>query len=126
MLEFQKKRKVRRWLYSNWTVGVLLLLLLLGGDAVWKIYQKEAVSRANLVEAQKELERLKVRQNDLTQSVDRLRTPAGIEEEIRNKFSVVKDGEQVAIIVDSQNVATVTPPQAKEETFWQKMVRWFH
>ena len=125
MLEFKKKQKIKKWLYSPWIIFILLFILLIGLDAVWNIYKKEQISKNNLVLAQQNLDKLKSRYDILKSDVDWLITPEGIEEEIRNKFSVVKEGEQVAIIVESKNTPTTTPEVLKTETLWDKIVGWF-
>ncbi|MEK9184751.1 MAG: septum formation initiator family protein [Patescibacteria group bacterium] len=125
MLEFKKKQKIKKWLYSPWIIFILLFILLIGLDAVWNIYKKEQISKNNLVLAQQNLDKLKSRYDILKSEVDWLSTPEGIEEEIRNKFSVVKEGEQVAIIVESKNTPTTTPEVLKTETLWDKIVGWF-
>lgn len=125
MLEFKKKQKIKKWLYSPWMIFILLFILLIGLDAVWNIYKKEQISKNNLALAQQNLDKLKSRYDTLKNEVDWLSTPEGIEEEIRNKFSVVKEGEQVAIIVESKNTPTTTPEILKTETLWDKIVGWF-
>ncbi|MSR71273.1 MAG: hypothetical protein EXS50_01185 [Candidatus Taylorbacteria bacterium] len=125
MLEFKEKRKRRKILSSPWLTALLLIIFIFGIQAVWKIYQKEQMSRSNLEQANRELTRLKVRYDTLTSGVNRLKTPAGVEEEIRNKFSVIKEGEQVAIIIDSVTVATSTPIAPSPKSFWQKFLDLF-
>ncbi len=125
MLEFKKRQKIKKWLYSPWMIFILLFILLIGLDAIWTIYKKEQISKNNLVLAQQNLDKLKSRYDILKNEVDWLSTPEGIEEEIRNKFSVVKEGEQVAIIVESKSTPTTTPGVLKTETLWDKIAEWF-
>lgn len=129
MREFQTLRKKRKWLYSKWTILALFVVFILGLDSVWNIYQKEKLSKANLDQASLELNTLKERQAALEHSIGRLATPQGLDEEIRNKFSVAKDGEEVAIIVDRARTAATSSPTASttspEKSLWQKFLDLF-
>jgi len=52
---------------------------------------------------------MKAREGVLSGEIDKLQTPSGIEEEIKSKFNVAKEGERVAVIVDRpEDVATTT------------------
>ncbi|MCR4334526.1 MAG: septum formation initiator family protein [Patescibacteria group bacterium] len=125
MLEFKKRQNIKKRIYSPLVVFVLFVILVFGFDSVWGIYKKKQMSDNNLVLTQQGFDKLKNRYDTLKEEVDRLNTQEGIEEEIRNKFSVVKEGEQVAIIVESTNKATTTLEFLKTETLWDKIVGWF-
>lgn len=91
--------------------------------ATWSIHQKAVISEAKLSEAQGELTKLQVRQSDLQSEVSSLSTEQGLEAELRTKYRAVKDGESVAVIVDSDQTAAAsdassTPPHDS----WQQQV----
>jgi cell division protein FtsB len=124
MIDFQQRRKIRRIFYSKITFVVLILLVLFMSKQVYDIYKKETLSRENLQSISGEYNSLKSRQKMLTSEIDRLKTDEGIEEEIRDKFSVAKPGEQVVVIVDS---SSTVEDSAKNSNvgFWQKIIDWF-
>jgi cell division protein FtsB len=117
MREFQAKNKIRNILYSRWMVVVLFILTLFLGRATWSVYVKEQESRANAALAHKELERLVERQNVLNAEIQRLSTDEGIEEEIRSKFSVSKEGEHFFVIVDEDKATTTDDANKKDGWF---------
>ena len=119
MLEFQVKKRVKKILYSRAMFVVLLVLIALAGKATWGVYQKEKTSRVNLERLQSEISELKGREEYIKSGIDRLGTSRGIEEEIRQKFKVVKDGEAMAILIDDEvSLATSSP----EKGFWSTIV----
>ena len=102
MREFQQKQIFKEKLYSKTTVFILLVLALLLAKGVVNIYIKERESRKNKEEAELELINMQNRAEELKQASERLKTPVGIEQEIRSKFGVAKEGEKVIMIVEEE------------------------
>jgi cell division protein FtsB len=120
MLEFQKKKQLRKILYSPIVLLLLAILFVLLFRGVWGVYQKERLSSQNLEKERNELAKLVDREKNLAASLDYLKTEQGVENEIRTKFRAVKDGEQVAVIIDSQ--ATRTAQSATTtRSFWYQL-----
>ena len=103
MKDFQRKRKIRKVLYSPGVILGLFLLLVLVSKATWGLYDKERESRKNLDRVEADLLALTVREEQLTKDIARLRTPEGIESEIREQFQVAKPGESMVILVEEKN-----------------------
>ena len=123
MLEFQEKRKVKRFMYSRITLVILLVIILLLLKSVWNVYEKESLTRDNLDKTASDLQGLKDREQMLSTEIDRLKTTSGTEAEIREKYGLVKPGEEVILIVDKNSSSTddISPI---EPSFWQKIVNW--
>lgn len=119
MLEFQVKKRVKRILYSRVMFVVLLVVIALAGKATWGVYQKEKTSKVYLDRLQGEISELKQREDYIKSGIDRLGTARGIEEEIRQKFKVVKDGEAMAILIDDEAFLAST---STEKGFWSTIV----
>jgi len=83
------------------------------------VYQKETRSRARVEELRAKKERLIERKAELEERVSDLQTDKGVTKEIREKFDVVAEGEQVVVLVDSD--ASTTTPETKEENIVQRM-----
>ncbi len=118
-MDFEQKRKLKRVMYSRTMLVVLLVVLVLVSKGTWNVYGKMESSRENFEKSERELEKLKTRQSALANQIDYLKTDQGIESEIRQKFRVVKEGEEIAVIVDDvQKVseATTTP----QKSLWTK------
>jgi len=78
-----------------------------------------AESKQNLEKVTEEAAVLESRQQALNSDVEKLKTPEGVEEEVRKKFSVVKDGEQMVVLLDDKT-ASSAPPQPKPG-FWKRV-----
>lgn len=122
MLEFQQKRKIRRVVYSRITIFILLLILLLILNGVWSVYQKQQYTKDNLDKVSSDLKNLKARESNLSKEIDWLKTSGGAEAEIREKFGLIKPGEEVITIVDQDE--QVTDSAEAGRTFWQKVWNW--
>lgn len=123
MLEFQEKRKIKRLVYSKITLVILLILIALMLKMVWEVYQKESLTRNNLEKTTNSLDSLQGRERLLSSGIDKLQTDSGIEQEIREKYGLVKPGEEVIIVVDSDDNTSLLP-LSSETGFWQKVKDW--
>ncbi|MCC2630698.1 MAG: protein of unknown function with transrane region [Candidatus Paceibacter sp.] len=123
MREFQAKKRFRKIVYSKAIVAGMIVMLAFMIHATWKVFQKEKESAANVVDASRQLEKLETRQELLDSEIARLSTDEGVEEEIRSKFSVMKPGEHLIVIVDKKGSTTVeVQPQ---ESWWGKFKNLF-
>lgn len=121
MFDFYEKRKIRSLLYSKIVIaGILLLALWLGISTHERfVVEREMYERRTVKEV--ELEMLNERAADLKEKVEHLENNRGIEEELRNRFDVAKEGEQVIVIVDDDessdsNLESFSqPPGSKKE-----------
>jgi cell division protein FtsB len=115
MKEFKDKRKLKKILYSKFSIVVLLLVFIFVAKAGYNVYKKQADSYENRIGAEKELNELKARQAALASEIERLGTPEGIEEEIREKYKVAKENENMVIIVEEE---TKAPKVEKKKGFF--------
>ncbi len=97
MLSKQKNRK--NILYTIPVLLVFFVLLFFIGKAAWNTYGKMTQSSERRQQAEAELAELESRYDALSEKVEYLETEKGIEEEIRTKFNVAKEGEKVFVIV---------------------------
>ncbi len=131
MFDFHEKRKIRRVLYSKPVLAVLVLLILWIGVSVYERFTIEREMAHKLESRKDELEALKLRAMTLESEVGHMQNDRGIEEELRSRFDVVKDGEQVVIILeDTEKKSTGTttfnePSSQSEKTFFETMKGWF-
>ena len=57
----------------------------------------------------------------LRDSIEKLKTDSGVEAEIREKYNVAREGEQVVVLVGgTTTIATTTP-----KSFWDKTRQFF-
>jgi cell division protein FtsB len=123
MMEFQEKIRVRRLLYSKLTLAVLVILIGFLGNALWGVYKKQSLTRDNLDKTAATFDSLQAREKMLSSEIDRLKTVKGTEQEIREKYGLIKPGEEVIVVVDDgADPASVTAPSGA--SFWQKVKDW--
>lgn len=133
MFDFHEKRKIRSILYSKASVTILLLLSFFVGMSAYERYVVEREMAAKLDEKRQKLESLQMRATALEADVAHLQNERGIEEELRGRFDVVKEGEQVVIIIDDESetptqgaVGTKEAPTnaTSEASMWSLLKFW--
>ncbi|MBI2046469.1 MAG: septum formation initiator family protein [Parcubacteria group bacterium] len=117
--DFRKKRQLKRMFYSTGAIVVLGIIVFFLGHATWDVYQKAKVTDEKRQEVLSELTRLQKQRTSLEDALERLQTDRGIEEEVRTKFNVAKEGEKVITIVSPQKEDGSDTPQA---TSWWKRI----
>ena len=124
MLDYGQKRKVRGFMYHRATLVVLGVIVLIVLHSTWVVYTKKRTSEEMKNISLQNVESLRERNSDLQSKIDRLDTVPGKEEEIRSKFGLVKDKENMVVIVpdESPSVATTT----RATGFWANVVSFFH
>ncbi|MEX2052363.1 MAG: septum formation initiator family protein [Candidatus Paceibacterota bacterium] len=103
MRNLQGKRNYKRF-FESWPVLIFLAIATI--FFTWQIidfFGKLRDTRYNRQTAEDRLTALKESKQNLSDSIESLKTPEGIDESIRNKFGLAKEGEGVIIIVEDQN-----------------------
>ncbi len=121
MKEFQRKKKIRRFLYSPLSFVILLIFLVIIGKATWSVYAKEHESQKNLDRATAVLHDLETRQKQLGDKIEQLKTSEGVETEIREQFQMAKPGEKMVVMVESAKPA----PKVPEQSLVSRFFNWF-
>jgi len=104
MKEYQRKKKIRRFIYSPLAQILMAVLIVFMAKATWSVYAKERDSRGNLLKATENLASLEAREDNLFGQIDRLQTPEGVEAEIRGQFQVAKPGERMVVVVEKKEL----------------------
>jgi len=104
-------------------VAVLAVLIAVAIRGAWGAYFKEKESRFYRDDASTRLLTLKEREETLQKDIERLNTETGLEEEIRKRFNVTKEGEEVIVLIDTpeggdSNVVV-------ERGIWRIIKNWF-
>ncbi|MCK4386955.1 MAG: hypothetical protein KAV41_02655 [Candidatus Pacebacteria bacterium] len=123
--DIKKRNKFGKIIYS-WPILILLAaLIILAGKNVFEVYKNEHTSRLNREKSEKVLMSLEERNDFIVSGIETLRTEKGIEAEIRNKFRVVKEGEQLAIIINSDKDKKKVIGDVEKEKIWTKIWNFF-
>ena len=124
MREFQdrRRRSWRRVIASRLVQIFLILILILMGESVVQLYQRERVVAKEEKAVKHELALLEAKRAELSVEVTSLETDRGVEEALRERFGVVKEGEKVINLVGV--TATSTETTTTNSSWWQKVVDW--
>jgi cell division protein FtsB len=113
MRDFQQKKRWRNVLES-WPVLILLgIILLFFAWGVIGVLVRMQTTRENRKIAENRLNELQKKKEIFEYDVKKLASPNGIEESIREKFPVVKEGEGLIIVVDDKDKNTETKEEEK-------------
>ncbi len=118
MRDFQQKKRWRR-LVQSWPVLILLsILLLFFAWGIIGLMMRMQTTRENRQLAETKLIELQKKKEIFTADVAKLESESGIEETIREKFPVVKEGEGLIVVVDEK--VKIEEPKAEEKSFFSK------
>lgn len=116
--ELRQRQRLKQMLYSWPSIALLLIVtfLLVKGAVNLMIKERQTASIVgSLTEGRLALEE---REAELEGRIARLQTEEGIVEEIREKFSVTREGERIALIVDEKS----SEKKEKIEKIWWKSI----
>lgn len=122
MRDFQQKKRWRRFFYS-WPVLIFMsILLLFFAWGIIGLAMRMQTTRENRQLAETKLIELEDKKETFTADVAKLDSESGIEESIREKFPVVKEGEGLIVVVDEK--VKIEEPQVEEESFFSFLFFW--
>ncbi len=101
MFDFHEKRKIRGVLYSWPVIVVIFVLTIFLGTSAFNMYTVAHDMGAKLDAQEAELHEMEERAQVIEAKVQYLQNDRGIEEELRNRFDAIREGEQEVIIIDS-------------------------
>ncbi len=123
MKSFQPKRGFRNIIHSRPVLVFLGILLLFFAWGVVGFMGKMKVTAENRKIAENKVIELQKEKDKLTSDITKLKTDSGVEESIRDKFGLVKDGEGEIVIVDDKNPPI--PAKTSGEGFFSFFTNWF-
>ena len=124
MHHFKKKAEYKFW-HSPIMLVVLFGVVVIFAYNLIGLLEKERETSKKKELALDQIESLKKRQTILEGDIARLETDDGIEEAIRDKYQVVKEGEKVVTIVNEEAPANSDDESNKEHGFWNFLKRIF-
>ncbi len=114
MRNFQQKKGWRD-IIESWPVIIFLgVLLLFFAWGVVGFMGKMSATSENREIAENKLLELETKKERLTTEIAKLETEGGVEENIREKFGLGKEGEGLIVVVDDKNKVEVV----EEEKSW--------
>lgn len=122
MRDFQQKKKWRNMLESWPVLFFLGILLLLFAWGVFGLLFRMHATRENRKLAEVKLAELKEKKEIFSNDVAKLGSETGIEESIREKFPVVKEGEGLIVVVEDKSLSEEL--KKEEKGFFSKLLFW--
>ncbi len=110
MLQFYEKHSWRVAFRSWWFVAFLLLLTIFLAVVVYDRYTIQTEMSKRRMEAEKQVEILRARKDEIAEKVEYLDSDRGMEAEMRRNFDVAQPGEQVVIILDDESTDQAIEP----------------
>jgi cell division protein FtsB len=122
MLGFHEKRRVARIFYSKGSMIALLVLFGVGVYAAASARAMQERATEKRAELSDELMQLEGRATALEEDIVRLEDPRGIEAELRRRYDVAKEGEEVVVLIEEEDTASTSiPTQEKPRGFLEKV-----
>ena len=113
--------------YSKAAIVFLLIPIGFLSVSVYERYQKERETREKRIERSEELLLLQEQAKNLEEKVNAAESERGIEAEIRSRYDVAKEGEQVVIIIDEEadNVQDIVEAsEVERRSFFDRLKFW--
>lgn len=124
MLDFKRRRIIRNLTRSPLVIAILAVILIFVARSTYKAYQSDKISRGMLSTAKQQEDDLFGRSEFLQNEIEKLGTERGLEEELRTKYPVVKEGEKMVIIVESKNSGQIDT-ETERNNWWSKVKAYF-
>ncbi len=122
------KHHKESFFYTRFWIVVLVIFSILLSLSVIRIYRKYAHAKSIRDEYAGELIQIQKNRNTLQANIEALSTPRGKEAEIRDRYRVVKEGEQMILIVNNNKNETevITDTQeVSQDSFFKKILLFF-
>lgn len=103
MKSFQRKRGFRNIVYSRPVLAFLGVLVLIFAFGIIGFMSKMKVTIENRKIAESKIAQLNKEKEKLSSDITKLKTDQGVEESIRQKFGLTKEGEGLIVIVEDKN-----------------------
>ena len=120
MRKFESQKQIKGRIYSRTTLVILLFIIILTAKGVFGIYLRNAESVTARDDTAMKLKELNKRKELLNTEISKLNQDDGVDQEIREKFNVIKPGENVVLIVQDE-VATSTP---EKPSLFTRFLHW--
>ncbi len=105
-------------------IAALGFIAVVGSLAAWHVFVKERDAKRALEVAESDFAGLEERKGDLEGKLDALSTERGVEDVIRERFPLVKEGEEVITIVNPKG-GSAPPVSGARKSFWEVIGSWF-
>lgn len=99
----RRRSKRKRWYYHPLFLLLLFVVLIIFIRSTYSSFQKRSITQEEFEAYQQEYQELELRRQKLQENIDTLNTERGREEEYRERFNVVREGERTIRIIEEDN-----------------------
>lgn len=122
MRRYKEKFIWQNLFYSNLTIIVLILLIVLLGRGIFGLYKKYQITKTDYVYVDKEVEDARKKMEINEEKLADIKTEEGEEKYIRETYPVKKDGENVIVVYNAPASTYEIPKNASKweifKDFW--------
>ena len=123
MRNFQNKNRWKHILESKLVLIILGVFILVFAWGVFGFVRKMQETSLNRKIAEDKMAELVKSKEKLTTDIAKLKTESGIEESIRDKFGLAKDGEGMIVVVEGRN-SPIAPVDSEQDGFFSFFWNW--
>lgn len=124
MYELNRNNKHSFW-HSPLVLLVLFCVLIIFIYNIVGLIEKERETSKKKNITLSNIETLRAREKSLSDDIAKLKTEEGVEEIIRDKYQVVKEGEKMVVIVDEEKKETLDLEEKNKHGFFEWVKRMF-
>ncbi len=124
MRSFQKKGRWKKITQSKMFLMFLGILILIFVFSVFSFMGKMEETSKNKKIVEDKIAELEKSKEKLNEDINKLKTDEGVEENIREKFGLAKEGENMIMIIDDKNQAE-TPKKDTSFNLFTTIESWF-
>jgi len=124
MRNFQKKGRFSRMMQSKFFLMFLGVIILFFFFSMFSFMNKMEETIRNKKTTEDKITELEKSKSKLNSDIAKLKTEEGIEDNIRNKFGLAKEGENMILIIDDKN-QTEMSKDSESTSFWSILKGWF-
>lgn len=126
MTYHRRSKTISGWIKdSPIALAVLIIIALFLLKKSWDLFGEARMARVAAESARADYESLAARQANLQQKIARLDTPQGVDQAIREKFGLVKDGEEMVVVLLPAPPSTTIPAFEGVRGLWYKLLEFF-
>lgn len=125
MKELQQKQRIKRRIYSTPVLVGFLIIIIFVIRGTYGVVMKDRESAQSVSNLKAKMATLSDREAQLKAEIARLGTSEGVDTLIKEKFSVSKEGERVAVIVNEPNSSTSSSTGETKANWFQRLWRSF-
>lgn len=112
-------------IYQWPTLLILAVITLFAVNGAWEVYKKADRAHDERDKAHAQLQELQEQKASLKTDIEALQSQRGIDAQVRKKYGVVKEGEEVVVIVDGQQGSGQNDADNTSQSWWDELTSWF-